>query len=72
MTVECFVFRPKGAPETFKFVVLPRVGENVALPDHHDFIVESIEHVARELSDQDKPTVQMHLRVKPMARRKFT
>jgi hypothetical protein len=73
MTVECFVFRPKrGAPDKLKFAVMPRVGEGITLPDREDFIVESIVHMAREPGDQDKPTVQMHLRSKPMMRRKFT
>jgi hypothetical protein len=51
---------------------MPRVGEGITLPDREDFIVESIVHMAREPGDQDKPTVQMHLRSKPMMRRKFT
>jgi hypothetical protein len=51
---------------------MPRVGEGITLPDREDFIVESIVHMAREPGDQYKPTVQMHLRSKPMMRRKFT
>ena len=67
MTVECFVFRPgHGSPETYKFVIFPRIGEGITLPGHNDaFIVESIEHMARKPSDKDKPTVQMHLRAQP-------
>lgn len=73
MTIECFVFRPKrGAPDKLKFAVMPRVGEGIILPDREDFIVESIVHMACEPDDHDKPTVQMHLRSKPMIRRKFT
>jgi hypothetical protein len=73
MTVTCFVFRPKqGSPEPFKFVVLPRVGEEITLPGYNDdLIVESIEHTARK-PNQDKSTVQMHLGVKPMKHRKIT
>jgi hypothetical protein len=63
MTVKCFVFRPgEGSPEIYKFVTLPRVGEEITLPDHiGDFVVESIAHMAREAEDTDRPTVQMNL-----------
>jgi hypothetical protein len=64
MAIWCSVFRPgQGSPETYKFVTLPRVGEGITLPGHHDdFTVESIEHMARQEGDKDDPTVQMHLR----------
>jgi len=63
MTVKCFVFRPgEASPEIYKFVTLPRVGEEITLPGHlGDFIVESIAHMAREDGDSDRPTVQMNL-----------
>ena len=65
MTIKCFVFRPGEAiPETYRFVTLPRPGEEITLPGHHDeFIVESIAHLARKAGQRgDGPAVQMNLR----------
>jgi hypothetical protein len=67
MTVKCFVSLPdEVTPEIHRFVTLPRVGEEIDLPDHHeDFVVESISHFARKVGDDDRPTVQIHLRALP-------
>jgi hypothetical protein len=64
MTVKCFVSLPgEASPEIFKFVTLPRVGEEITLPGHiGEFIVESIVHFAREPGkNSSRPTVQIHL-----------
>ncbi|HEY2231499.1 MAG TPA: hypothetical protein VGI22_27935 [Xanthobacteraceae bacterium] len=64
MAIECFVLRPgRGSPEIYKFVALPRIGEGITLPGHtNDFVVGSIEHMARKADDENEPNVQMHLR----------
>lgn len=64
MAIECFIFRPgRGTPEIYKFVAIPRVGEGITLPGHvDDFIVESIEHMARLPDDESQPDIQIHLR----------
>jgi hypothetical protein len=63
MSIECTVFRPgQGSPETYRFVAVPRVGEGITLPGHYDnFVVESVDHMAREIEDRNPPMVQMHL-----------
>jgi hypothetical protein len=64
MTVKCFVsLAGEGRSEIYKFVTLPRVGEEIILPGHiGEFIVESIAHFARETGKNiTRPTVQIHL-----------
>ena len=63
MSIECMVFRPgQGNPETYRFIIVPRVGEGITLPGHYDnFVVESVDHMAREIEDRNPPKVQMHL-----------
>jgi hypothetical protein len=70
MTIRCFVFRPgRGHPEVYTFASLPRIGEGINLPDHHQtFFVQSVDHMARERTDKDRPTVQMHLKSLPSYR----
>jgi hypothetical protein len=63
MSLECMVIRPgQGNPETYRFVTVSRVGEGITLPGHYDnFVVESVDHMAREIEDRNPPKVQMHL-----------
>ena len=73
MTVVSFVFLPgSGSPGRFRFRTLPRIGDQISLPDcNQSFLVESVEHIARELTDTDRPTVQMHLKSLPSYRNRL-
>jgi hypothetical protein len=65
VAIRCFVFRPgEGSPNIFRFVTLPRVGDGISLPDYpSNCCVQSVDHMARGLTDKDKPTVQLHLKL---------
>lgn len=64
MTVKCFVSLPDEViPKTYKFVTLPRAGEEITLPGHlGEFIVELISHFPQKSRNSPRPTVQIHLR----------
>jgi len=63
MSIECFVFRPSaGSPGSYRFVTLPKVGEDINLPDDQKrYRVLGVCHMARKPKDDCKPTVQIHL-----------
>jgi hypothetical protein len=68
MSIRCFVSLPEQVPIVLKFEVMPRIGEEVCVPNdsRSGFVITSVSHFAREPSDKDgPPTVQINLQYVP-------
>jgi hypothetical protein len=67
MSIRCYVSLPEQMPIILKFKVVPRIGEEVRVPNgSRNLMITSVTHFARERSEKDdSPTVQINLQYIP-------